>query len=125
MRCDRNDDDLTPRCAVVPEDSVGGRRFALGVGRKHLFTVRTLQACVFVGVKTRMVQVGLFDLWLRPHRRGCARPVSWQRSNNQRDSPWWNGYASRSDPVRSSDSVADVGEGADGIPTFAGAGGCG
>lgn len=60
MRCDSNDD-LTPLGPVVPEDPVGRRRLTLCVGCKNLFTLQTLQALVFVGIETRMVQVGFHE----------------------------------------------------------------
>ena len=61
VRRDSSNDDLTPLGPVVPEDPVGRWRLTLCVGCKHLFALQTLQAFVFVGIETRMVQVGFHE----------------------------------------------------------------
>lgn len=61
MRRDSNNDDLTPRGPVVPEDPVGRWRLTLCVGCKNLFALQTLQALVFVSIKAWMVQVGFHE----------------------------------------------------------------
>lgn len=61
VRRDSNNDDLTPLGSVVPEDPVGRWRLTLCVGCKNLFALQTLQAFVFVGIETRMVQVGFHE----------------------------------------------------------------
>jgi len=68
VRRDSNNDDLTPLGPVVPEDPVGRRRLTLCVGCKYLFVLQTLQAFVFVGIETRMVQVGFHKAESLPYR---------------------------------------------------------
>lgn len=61
VRRDGDHDDLASLSPVVPEDPVGCRRLTFCVGCKDLFATRTLQAFVFVGSETGVVQVGFHE----------------------------------------------------------------